>query len=212
MSTNTKAIPEIWKKWAYEDRAALIRRQAEGEQVPPHEIFLGFTRHNPAIISNGTAGLNGSIKGVGFVPRAELVDETLDLFMKHISRGWRDGYSQEGLAILMQTLYGSGCGDRLDFNLFGSLELAKKHSYKNFQESKQVTLLFYEPPAVSFEVRGHVEILQVGNKYHKLINAQHDVYHKPNVDRWPQRPAYLFHIEEIFDNSSTKEGFGTLIF
>ncbi len=208
----TKAIPEMFIKWAYDERAALIARQARGEKVPPHEIFLGFTRHNPTIISNGSAGLNGSIKGVGFVPRADLLDETIAIFLKHIQSGWRDGYSQAGLQILMQTLYGSGCGDRLDFSLFSSLELAKKHSYTNLQENPRATLLFYEPPAVSFEVRCTVEICQPGNKYHTLVNAQHDVYHQPNPDRWPRRPAYLFHVEEIFDNSSTKEGFGTLIY
>ena len=58
-------IPEAFLKWAYDGRAALIRRQAEGERVAPHEIFLGFTRHNPAVVSDGPAGLNASIGGVG---------------------------------------------------------------------------------------------------------------------------------------------------
>lgn len=55
-------IPGAFLKWAYQGRAALIRRQAEGERVPPHEIFLGFTRHNPAVVSYGPAGLNASIE------------------------------------------------------------------------------------------------------------------------------------------------------
>ncbi|MBI5028966.1 MAG: pyridoxamine 5'-phosphate oxidase family protein [Chloroflexi bacterium] len=208
----TKQIPEQFLKWAFHERAALIRRQAQGEKVPPHEIFLGFTRHNPTIISNGSAGLNGSIKGVGFVPRAEYFDETLARYLEHINRGWREGYSQAGLQILMQTMYGDGCDQRIDFSVFGSLELAKKHTYANLHENNQITLLFYEPPATSFEVRGRVEIFEEGSTYHRYVNAQHDVYHKPNPARWANRPAYLFHIEEIFDNSSTEKGFGTLIF
>ncbi len=207
-----KAIPAIFRRWAYEERAALIRRQAEGERVPAHEIFLGFTRHNPAVITHGSAGLNGSIKGVGFVPRPEFIDETLELFLNHIQRGWRMGYSQEGLQLLMRTLYGQGCCDRLDLTVFGSLELAQKHTYRNLAENRDVTLLFFEPPATSFEVRGRAEILHEGNKYHRLLNAQHDVYHMPRPDLWSERPAYLFHIQEIFDNSGTPDGFGTLIF
>ena len=93
--------------------------------------------------------------------------------------------------------------------MFASLELAKKHSWKNVQENNQVTLLFFEPPAVSFEVRGHVEVVQEGNKYHKLINAQHDVYHEPNPEGWKSRPAYIFLIDEIYNNSVSKQGFGT---
>ena len=34
------AIPEAFIDWAYTQRAALIRRQAEGEPMAPHEIFL----------------------------------------------------------------------------------------------------------------------------------------------------------------------------
>lgn len=213
METNmAKEIPDIFRKWAYDERAALIARMARGDKVLPQELWLRFTRHNPTIISNGKAGLNGSVKGVGFLPRAEFLDETIACFLEHVNSGWREGYSLDGLKLLMQLLYGPGCKERIDFSMFGSLELAKKHSYANLQENNKATLLFYEPPTMSFEVRGWVEICQAGNKYHTLVNAQHDVYHRPHPERWAQSPAYLFHIEEIYDNSNTKEGFGKLIY
>jgi hypothetical protein len=205
-------IPDAFLKWAYQGRAALIRRQAEGERVPPHEIFLGFTRHNPAVVSYGPAGLNGSIKGVGYIPKLEFVQETLDAYLEHIGRGWRDGYSDEGLQLLMRLLYGKGCQERIDFSRLGSLELAKDHTWDNLRANPVVTLLFYQPPAVSFEVRGRAEIHEEGSIYHRLINAQHDVYHQPHPKGWPKRPAYLFLIEEIFDNSASPEGFGRRIF
>ncbi len=205
-------IPDAFLKWAYQGRAALIRRQAEGERVPPHEIFLGFTRHNPAVVSYGPAGLNASIKGVGYIPKPEFVQETLDAYLEHIGRGWRDGYSDEGLQLLMRLLYGKGCQERIDFFRLGSLELAKDHTWDNLRANPVVTLLFYQPPAVSFEVRGRAEIHEEGSIYHRLINAQHDVYHQPHPEGWPKRPAYLFLIEEIFDNSASPEGFGRRIF
>jgi hypothetical protein len=43
------------------------------------------------------------------------------------------------------------------------------------------------------------------------VNAQHDVYHRPYPDLWADRPAYVITIEEIWDNSNTREGFGTRI-
>jgi len=210
-STMSKEIPKLFIQWAYAGRAELVRRQAEGEPVPAHEIFLGFTRHNPVVISHGSAGLNGSVKGVGFIPKPEYLDETLNAYLEHINQGWREGYSQQGLQLLMRYLYGPGCLERIDFTLFGSLELARRHSYTNLQENNNVTLLFYQPPTMSFEVRGRAEIHQAGSKYHTLLNAQHDVYHRPNPARWPERPAYLFHIEAIWDNSNTQQGFGTQI-
>jgi hypothetical protein len=201
-------IPEAFLNWAYAGRAALIRRQAEGERVAPHEIFLGFTRHNPAVVSYGPAGLNASIKGVGYIPKPEYIQETLTAYLEHIKRGWRDGYSEQGLQLLMRLLYGPGCADRIDFTRFGSLELARDHTWENLRANPVVTLLFYQPPAVSFEVRGRAEIHEAGSIYHRLINAQHDIYHQPHPEGWAKRPAYLFAIEEIYDNSATPEGFG----
>lgn len=204
-------IPDAFLRWAYQERAALVRRQAEGERVPPHEIFLGFTRHNPAVVSYGPAGLNASIKGVGYIPKPEYVQETLDAYLEHIGRGWRDGYSDEGLQLLMRFLYGEGCQERIDFFRLGSLELAKDHTWDNLRANPVVTMLFYQPPAVSFEVRGRAEIHEEGSIYHRLINAQHDIYHQPHPEGWPKRPAYLLFIEEIYDNSVSPEGFGRRI-
>jgi len=207
----TKQIPETFINWAYRGRAKLIQRQASGEKVPPHEIFLGFTRHNPAVVSYGPAGLNASIKGVEYLPKEEYLQEYLDAYLEHINKGWREGYGNEGLQLLVKMLYGPGCEERIDFSLFGSLELARDHSYTNLQANDTVTLLFYEPPVVSFELRGKARIYEEGTLYHKLINAQHDIYHQPHLERWPNRPAYVFTIEEMFDNSASKQGFGRKI-
>jgi len=204
-------IPRAFIDWAYRGRAKLVQRQAAGERVPAHEIYMGFTRHNPAVVSVGPAGLNAAIKGVGFLPKETYVDETLQAYMAHINAGWRPGYGEAGLKVLVKMLYGPGCEERVDFGLLGSLELAKAHSWTNFNVNTAVTLLFYEPPAVSFEARGHVEIHTERSAYHQLINAQHDMYHQPQPERWAERPAYVFHIEEMFDNSVSQGGFGRRI-
>jgi hypothetical protein len=209
---NSLNIPDNFIHWAYHERAQLIRRQAEGEEIQPQEIFLGFSRHTPAIVSSGPAGLNASIKGVGFIPKEEYLRDTVDAYLQHIQVGWRDGYSEVGLQLLMRLLYGEGCQERIDFTRFGTLELARQHTWENLQSDPKVTLLFYQPPTVSFEVRGRAEIYEEGSIYHTLLNAQHDVYHRPNPDGWKDRPAYLFVIEEIFDNSVTPKGFGKKIF
>ena len=45
----------------------------------------------------------------------------------------------------------------------------------------------------------------------QFVNAQHDVYHLPNIAGWKTRPVYKFTIEEIYDKSATQNGFGTRI-
>lgn len=201
-------MPSSFYRWAYGKRADMVRRLASGEKVDPTRMFLSFTTHCPTFISNGPAGLNASVKGIGWLPRAEYIQETLDAYLKHIGTGWREGYSEAGLKLLVELLYGEGCEKRIDFSVMSSIELAKKHSWENFNDNKAVTLSFFEPPVVHYEVRGRIEIVGEG-PLHRLVNAQHDVYHQPNPDRWHNRPVYIVHIEEIFDNSATKAGFGT---
>jgi len=189
----------------------MVRRLAAGERVPRERLFLSFTRHNPAIITSGPGGLNGSIKGAGFVPREEYAHEFLQTFLSHINAGWRKGYAEQGLALLAQMVYGEEGRKRLDFAKLGSLELARGHTWVNILHEPRATLLFYEPPSVSYEVRCRVEIHREG-LYHALINAMHDVYHRPDPSRWPERPAYIFVIEEIYDNSAGPRGFGRKIY
>ena len=111
-------------------------------------------------------------------------------------------------------MYGEEARNRIDFTKVGSLEMAKKHSYTNYKVNPEATLLFYQPPAISYELRGKMEIYDECDSgkreiYQQFINAQHDVYHQPNMSRWLTRPAYIFRIEEVYDNCVSREGFGT---
>jgi hypothetical protein len=205
-------IPDSFLEWLYRERARLIRRQAAGESLPRGELLLGFTRHSPAVVTCGPAGLNASIKGIGFIPKAEYLEETLAAYLAHIERGWRPGYREEGLRLLVERLYSPPAEGRLDFSRLGTLELARCHTYVNLQADPRVTLLFFEPPSVSYELRGRAEIHQEGSPYHRFLNAQHDVFHFPHPERWSERPAYLFFIEEIYDNSASEGGFGRRIY
>lgn len=205
-----QAIPEAFIRWAYDGRAELVRAQAAGVEMSRDQFFLGFTRHSPALISHGSAGLNGSIKGVGFIPKPEYLSETIEAYLAHIRQGWREEYQRDGLRLLLRTMWGEGCKERIDFGRLVTLELARQHSYTNIQENPQVTVLYYQPPVISFEVRGVAEIVHEG-PIHTFVNAQHDVYHRPHPELWPDRPAYVITIQEIWDNSNTREGFGTRI-
>ena len=195
--------------WSYKTRAKTVIDLYNGKEISHEKMFLSFTSHNPAFVSNGPAGLNASIKGVGFVPKKEYLQETLDAYLEHIAT-YEEGdktYSQRGLEVLIKHLYCDEAKDRIDFSIVTTLEMAKKHSWENYKANNEATLIYYQPPVISYELRGKIEIEEEGI-YQKFINAQHDVYHKPNTERWASRPAYIFKIEEIYDNSVTKDGFG----
>ena len=207
---------ENFFKWAFDTRGRTVMALNNGEEISKEKMFLSFCSHDPAFISHGPAGLNASIKGIGFLPKPEYLEETLEAYLKHIDSFDPEDktYSERGLALLVKYMYGPEARDRIDFTCVGSLEMAKMHSYTNYKANPEATLLFYQPPMISYELRGKMEIIDECDSgkreiYQQMINAQHDVYHRPNKAIWLDRPAYLFHIEEIYDNSATRDGFGT---
>lgn len=207
---------ENFFKWAFNARANAVLSLHEGKEMIPEKMFLSFCSHDPAFVSNGPAGLNASIKGIGFMPKDEYLEETLEAYIGHIKTFDPEDktYSKRGLDLLVKYMYGPDVRDRVDFTKVGSLEMAKKHSYANYKVNPEATLLFYQPPMISYELRGKMEIYdetESGKReiYQQFINAQHDVYHFPDMTRWLTYPAYIFRIEEVFDNcAGPKGGFG----
>jgi len=208
--------------WAYKGRAKMIEKLKNGEEVSHDKLFLSFTTHNPAFVSNGSKGLNASIKGIGWVPKPELMPAVLEDYLKHIATYDPEDktYSDRGLQVLYKHLYSDEAAKNIDFTLVTSLEMAFVHSWYNYIENPEATLIFYQPPAISYELRGKMEIRGVRHAkedpvdykdldiYQQFINAQHDMYHAPNVARWKCRPAYVFKIEEIYNNGVGPDGFG----
>lgn len=202
--------------WAFDTRAKTVMQIYNGEQMSMEKMFLAFCSHEPAFVSYGPAGLNASVKGVGFLPKDEYLEEVLEIYLAHI-RTYEPGdktYGQRGLGILIEQMYGDKARERIDFSRIGSLELAKKQSWQNYQVNPEGVLIFHQPPMISYKLKGRVEIYDEkasGKReiYQQFINAQHDMYHTPGgMELWAEQPAYIFRIEEIYDNSATPNGFG----
>lgn len=212
--------------FAYKKRGQSVKDLAAGK-IPSHEkMFLSFMSHNPIFISNGPKGLNGSVKGVGFLPKEEFLEEALVGYKEHIKSFSKEdkNYSIRGLDVLIKYLYSEEAEKNIDFRYLYGVEMAYNNSYANYLENSEATLLFYKPPMLSFEVRGKMEL--IGTRYDKdadvkpedlpilqqFVNAQHDVYHYPNMEGWKTRLVYRFKIEEIFDKSASPNGWGKKIF
>ncbi len=219
--------------WSYGKRAQMVKKNYAGEKIDPNEFFLSTTTHNPSLISVGPAGLNASVKGIGWLPKEEYLPELLKRMQAHIAtydKSRAQAYSKEGLRLMVEEFYSHP--EKMDFNRFFSVEMAMDyndsvperqgtvaHSYVNYSYNSQATAMFYQPPTISFEVRGKMVLHgKRGMKdeemdlIQKIVNAQHDVYHAPNVARWHRRPVYEFRIEEVYDNSVPMNAFGKKIF
>ena len=105
-------------EWAYRTRGNSVRDLAEGKEVSMEKMFLSFMSHNPIFVSDGPAGLNGAVKGIGFIPREEYLAEAMEAYKKHIQsyvKGDRS-YSERGLQILLKYLYSEEAEKTIDFD------------------------------------------------------------------------------------------------
>lgn len=212
-------------EWAFRTRGNAVKELAAGKNMSAEKMFLSFMSHNPVFVSSGPAGLNGAVKGIGFIPKEEYLAEALKVYKKHIASYDPEDreYSSRGLQVLIDCLYSEEAEKNIDFEHVYGVEMAFSSSYKNYLENPQGSMVFYQPPVTSFELKGKMELI---GEHHssdenispdtlpvlqQFVNAQHDVYHTPDTSRWKTRPVYRFTIEEIYDKSSTKSGFGTRI-
>ena len=199
-------IPETFIKYVYVERKELVEKMIT-ERATREDFLVGFTRHTPVIITYGPAGLNGSVKGVGFLLRTNLLERAIGEFKKFLKE--KSSNMKSAISLLMKYIYPDDYENKIDFSKFITLELARKHTFINLQYSNNATLLFYTPPDISYEVRCKTEV-HINDKIWEYANLVHDVFHLvPYHERerdWLKTPAYLFKITEIYDNSPEKMG------
>lgn len=201
-------LPKIFLEEIYYSRINLLKKLARGEQLSFEQLVLEFTRTTPAIITYGPAGLSGSIRMVGFVPKKEVIEQQARKAVEY-AYGSKSMSLGQVSRILLEEFYRE---ELLDLYLIGGLEMGFRHSWTNIRATRRATLLYFIPPDTSFEVRCSVEIHDDGEDPYKIyLNALHDLFHKPKRDR-SNYPAYIFHIEEIYDNSNSLRGFGRKIY
>jgi len=186
-------------EYIFYTRRRLVQNLIDGK-ASRMDLIVNSTVHTPVIVSFGSAGLNGSIKGVGFIPKRQFLTDTLESIMSALKRNLSE---KDKLRLLLRELYDF---KKVDFLKLSSIELAKKHTWTNLRENPIATLVFYTPPSTSYEIRAKVTIHE-NDIYWKLVNAIHDLFHGfRGEEKWRETPVYIFHISEIYDNSVDKMG------
>ena len=196
---SSEGLPEEFVEYIYVKRLEAVKKMASG-QMNEKEILFEFTRASPVVVTDGPAGLSGSVKMVGFVPK----DEYLSEFLQRVRR--LIGAPRSEIVRNLAYFYSR---EKLDLSLLGGLEMAFKHSWTNIRATGKATLVFFTPPVSSFEVRCDVEIHEEDDIC-EYLNMMHNIYHGPRGDRI--YPTYIFKIREIYDQSATDKGFGRLIY
>jgi hypothetical protein len=231
-------LPERFLKWNYYPRRKTFLELLNGEKLDMNEFFLDSTRHNPALATassspGGELSVNAKIVGAGYVVREESLRDSIEELSEHIRKGDRDfekagsekerrefleGFQTRGMRTLLKILYfePSEAREKIDFTKMSTLELvanvadSSRHTWTNVQSSRRACLVFYRPPNISFELRGEIEV-HTDSDYREFVNCVHDSFHYTSGDQREGRPAYIFRVEEVFDNSPTADGFGKRI-
>jgi len=234
-------LPEQFLKWNYYSRRDNAKLFLEGKhEQDMHKFFLESTRHNPALCTSyqredGSIFVNAKIVGVGYVLKKERLSAGIEAFKQHLESGDKlfneagedrtkqdeamKKYQREAMFLLMEHLYlqKEEAQTFVDFTKLSTMELAttkpwsSKHTWNIVQKNRTVCLLFYQPPNISFELHGWLDIHSEG-LYYEFVTAVHDLFHYvPLAKRQTERPVYIFNVEEVYDNSPTPNAYGTKI-
>ena len=235
------SLPDSFLRWNYfPRRKALLELVNRDSTVGLDRFFLESTRHNPALCTafqreDGEIFVNAKIVGVGYLVRDKYLGAAIEAFEEHLEYGdklfaenqasnekeknSRD-YQKAGASLLLEHLYfedPEAAAERVDFGKMSTIELAlskphsSKHTWQIVQHSLSACLLFYQPPSISFEVRGKIEIHR-DDSYGKFVNLVHDSFHYTGTkETREKRPVYIINVEEVYDNGPSPTQFGKRI-
>ena len=234
-------LPEKFIQWNYFPHVKSLKEMVQQKAVMDmNRFFLESTRHNPALCTafrreDGSVSVNAKIVGIGYVVEEKYINDATKAFSEHVKYGdelFRNAkdqgqrseavreYQRKGVQLFLEHLYFEDleqAEEQINFSKMSTVELAlskphsSKHTWQVVQHNLNACLLFYQPPSVSFEVRGRIEIHE-DDVYHEFVNLVHDSFHyEPPETRKEGRPVYIFRVEEVYDNSATPTGFGTRI-
>jgi hypothetical protein len=200
-------IPVHMLQWMVTSRCNLLEALQAGKSID------FFAAHLPVLATLGETGafaVNLSVKGIGLVPRLDLMEEYTgvftEIFQTASQENWKESLDQR--TQVLAKLYSDI--ENFDPSLMGGLEIFEGQTFHNLKKEKYVSLLFTgmkrhpeRMQYLSFQVNGNAEILDKGNPYYRYLLAarklfEFDNFHLPQID-YPF--GYLIRVTEVLDKS-----------
>lgn len=213
-----KGIPQNFLQWLVTSRIRFLEGMKDGRPM------RYFSAHLP-VMATWREGeefpVNLTVKGIGLIPRKEIIIDYIDLFEAVIAEArassWSDSLPKRIEAI--ERLY-SDIGN-FDPSLLGGLEIFEGTAFKNMRDNSLVSLLYmgvsHEPEGIdrvspsrpvavqyiSFQVNGMVEILKKDNIYYRYLLAARRLFEFERFHLYqPDYPfGYLIKVLEVKDKS-----------
>jgi len=218
-------IPERFLQWLASSRIRFLEDMKAGRPM------RYFSAHLPVVAtwnnnSEEPFQVNLTVKGIGLVPRKELLMDYIDLFEATIAEArvmpWSESLSQR--IEVMERLYSDI--ENFDPSILGGLEIFEGTAFKNMKNNSMASLLYmgasFDPEGIrtvsperpvavqyiSFQVNGRVEILEKENLYYRYLLSARRLF---EFDRFhlyqPDYPyGYLINVVEVRDKSPWPRG------
>jgi len=198
----TRELPQEFIEWSLKKRIKDIEKIKKGkmpELAGPHS---GAVATYGAGRKDTQFTLNNAIKGIGFVPKEEKIEEIIKNIKKTAEAPMAEKLS------FLKSLYQDG-KTLFDMKKQVSLELYttkdfETHTFLNIMENPVATIVFLDIP--SFELRTIARIVHPKDKtatdYEKKILKYTNLIHSYFHGKFRRTfPVLIFHVIEVFDNS-----------
>ncbi len=154
--------------------------------------------------------VNMTVKGIGLIPRAELLRDYIDIFEGIIAEArsvpWEESLGKR--VSVMSRLYSDA--DNFDPAILGGLEIFQGKASGNMRENPYASLLYVGMAYgregmqyISFQVNGTVEILEKDSPHYRFLLASRKLFEFDKFHLFqPDYPfGYLLRVSEVRDKS-----------
>ncbi len=196
-------LPVDFLQWQSEARIEVFSR------LKTHGASAVKTQpaHLPVLATAGTGAFpaNMTTKGVGLVPRSDLLEHFTTLFIETRDKASAQS-SPETLSSRVeaaQSFYSAITN--FDASLLGGLEIFDGRTAQNARKNPRASLLYTgkAPRYPSYQFNVIISIIDADNPYYRFLRAARelfafDSFHIPQI-RYPF--GYLFHVVEVLDKT-----------
>ncbi len=193
-------LPAEFLHWQRDSRLALFETlSAKG---------VGAVKAMPAHLAvMASVGSDGSVnlasKGIGLVPKPELVKGFTELFAQTVREcqgvQWNLTLSRRMRSLLSFYLDLAN----MDTTKLGGLEIFEGKTYENLGEDPRASLLFTgsSPDFMSYQIDGHVEFVEPQDPYYEFIRSSRELFGKDgfHVHQTAYPHGFVYHVKRVVD-------------
>jgi len=197
-------LPQQCIDWIHQGRKAMYQKILDED----FGSIRFFPQHLPVVVTYSAGKrfpFNCGNKGVGFIPKDEFLQESIELFeethQRTRNRPWRESLKERVRAVASFYLD----QDKIDHRAMATLEIFERTTFENLKATPLASLLFtgHLPDYTSFQLNCAVEVVGEDDPRHTFIKLSRTMFEYDNFHiTQPQfQYAYIFWISEVADKT-----------